>query len=70
MIQFSIYGKPMSSFEKARLFSRRMATRVPENGSVKFFFLTDKQMGMTITFSKGESVEDAATTPPEQGELF
>ncbi len=70
MIQYSIYGKAMSSFEKAKLFSVRIAAHIPENGSVKFFFLTDKQMGMTLSFTKGERIEDEKTSLPSQGELF
>lgn len=69
-IQFSIYGKPMSSFEKARLFAKRIGSRVPEDGAVKFMFMTDKQMSMTISYFGGEKTEDQKTKLPDQGELF
>lgn len=70
MIQHSVYGKSMSSFTKAALFSKRIGMFVPEKGAVKFLFITDKQMSMTITYCGNELVEDEKTTPPSQGELF
>lgn len=70
MIQHSVYGKSMSSFTKAMLFSKRIGTFVPAKGAVKFLFITDKQMGMTITYSGTDVIDDDKTAPPSQGDLF
>lgn len=63
--QFSVYLKHFPTLATAQAQIERLRTRIPEDGHVAFFFITDKQYGMTREFigSKRTKVRPDA---PEQ----
>jgi len=50
MFQFSIYLKHVPTFAKAKAITKKIEKDIPKDGNVVFFYLTDKQFGMTDNF--------------------
>jgi CRISPR-associated protein Cas2 len=50
MFQFSVYSRFCSSSENADVHSNRVKSKLPEDGKVAVFRITDKQFGMVELF--------------------
>ena len=50
MKQFSVYIKPCASLDVAKNLTKRIKPIIPDNGSVSFLYVTDKQYTMTDNF--------------------
>lgn len=68
MMQYSVYFRHCASMESAMAHIRRMGTRVPGEGEVRFMTVTDAQFGRIQVFwgKRRKSPE----TPPAQLEFF
>lgn len=58
MKQFSIYIKCCTSMDSAKTQCKQLKTIIPENGSVTFLYVTDKQYLMTDNFLGKNSEEN------------
>lgn len=67
--QFSVYLRHCPTIASARALVARIRGSIPPSGHVAFYFLTDKQYGMTLEFSGNEHTEKRPQAP-EQVELF
>lgn len=47
-----------------------MGTETPDDGKVDFLFLTDKQLGLTLSFLGSKTRDEPLFEEPDQGELF
>jgi len=68
-LQYSVYLRHCASFAKAEAIVDRLGPRTPEGGHVLFFFLTDKQYGMTREFF-GARRDKKMPGIPAQIEMF
>lgn len=68
-LQYSVYVRHCSSFAKAQALVDRIGPCTPREGHVLFFFLTDKQYGMTREFF-GPKADRRRPRIPAQVELF
>ncbi len=68
-LQYSVYIRHCASFARAQALVERIGPRTPREGHVLFFFLTDKQYGMTREFF-GPKAERLRPEIPAQIELF
>ena len=68
-LQYSIYIRHCASFAKAQALVDRLGPRTPREGHVLFFFLTDKQYGMTREFF-GPKPARIKPDVPAQIEMF
>jgi CRISPR/Cas system-associated protein endoribonuclease Cas2 len=55
------------SKQRAETVADAVERKVPPNGKVSIFFITDRQFGMTRSFFGGQQISE---DPPEQGLLF
>ncbi len=69
-LQHSVYCRHFPNFEQARNMATRMGTATPEDGKVDFLFLTDKQLGLTLSFLGPKARDEPLFEEPEQGALF
>lgn len=67
-IQYSVYGRVCPSQESADVHASRVGLRVPPDGEVRIFFLTDKQFGRQRIFDGKRRVQPEK--PPKQLEFF
>jgi CRISPR-associated protein Cas2 len=65
--QLSFYTYYVPSKQRAETIARKVESKVPPNGNVSIFFITDRQFAMTRTFYGRQQV---TVDPPEQGLLF
>ncbi|WP_297924515.1 CRISPR-associated endonuclease Cas2 [uncultured Agitococcus sp.] len=70
MVQNSVYCRHFSCLADAQRAAVRYGKVVPPNGKVDFYFLTDRQMGVTMSFFGAQSRKEEIYDAPEQGELF
>jgi len=56
-LQYSIYIRHCSSFAKAEALVEKLGSTTPNDGHVIFFYLTDKQYGMTREFFGSKRVK-------------
>ena len=70
MVQNSVYCRHFSCLDDARRAGLRYGKVVPADGKVDFYFLTDRQMGVTLSFFGAQNRKEALYEAPEQGELF
>jgi len=68
-LQYSVYLRHCASLAKAEAIVDRLGPRTPKDGHVLFFFLTDKQYGMTREFF-GSKKERKRLDIPAQIEMF
>lgn len=59
-LQFSVYGRVCASWESAEVHAARVGQRVPDDGEVRIFFLTDKQ------FARQRIFDGKRRTQPEK----
>lgn len=69
-IQFSVYTKHFPTLEKAMALVKELGKETPKNGKVSFFYLTDKQYGMTESFFGTCKDKNAIPKIQEQFILF
>jgi CRISPR-associated protein Cas2 len=69
-LQHSVYCRHFPNFEQARSTAKRMGTETPDDGKVDFLFLTDKQLGLTLSFLGSKTRNEPIFDEPDQGELF
>ncbi len=50
MLQYSVYMRHFPTLEKAKSETIRLQKKIPHDGHITFFFMTDKQYGMSINF--------------------
>lgn len=67
-IQYSVYGRVCASRESAEVHSARVGSRVPPDGQVRIFFLTDKQFGRQQIYDGKRRTQPEK--PPKQLEFF
>jgi len=65
--QLSFYVYYVPSKQRAESLADQVESKVPPNGSVSIFFITDRQFGMTRNFYGKQQI---SVDPPEQGLLF
>lgn len=65
--QLSFYAYYVPSKQRAETLAKTVEAKVPPNGKVSIFFITDRQFGMTRTYYGGQQVD---VETPEQGLLF
>ncbi|MGI6437851.1 MAG: CRISPR-associated endonuclease Cas2 [Sphaerochaeta sp.] len=65
--QLSFYVYYVPSKQRAETVADAVERKVPPNGKVSIFFITDRQFGMTRSFFGGQQISE---DPPEQGLLF
>lgn len=63
--QFSVYLKHCPTLAAAQAQIKRLVPRIPEDAHVAFFFITDKQYGMTREFI-GQKRKKVRPDVPEQ----
>ena len=63
MLQYSVYMRHYPTFEKAKSETARLQKNIPDGGHITFFFMTDKQYGMSINHY-GKQIE----TLPQKAE--
>lgn len=57
-LQYSIYARHFQTQAHAGTVADRLGRHLPANGVVSFFFITDKQFGMTRNFFGNNRVND------------
>jgi CRISPR-associated protein Cas2 len=67
--QLSVYVRHCPTFAHAEALAAGLKDEIPDAAKVTFFFLTDKQFGMTRVFT-GPKHEENRPNAPEQFELF
>lgn len=70
MKQFSIYIKCCTSLNSAKNVSKNLQSFIPDNGSVTFLYVTDKQYLMTDNFLGKNSEENEEENRRENGQLL
>jgi CRISPR-associated protein Cas2 len=70
MVQNSVYTRHFPSLSDARRAAQRYGKNVPADGKVDFYFVTDQQMGTTLSFYGPLLRREIAHEPVEQGQLF
>lgn len=69
-LQHSIYLRHFPNYEQARAEATRLGPSTPEDGRVDFLFLTDRQLGLTLSYYGPKTRDEPALQEPSQGELF
>lgn len=70
MKQFSVYIKCCTSLDSAKILCKNLKTSIPENGSVTFLYVTDKQYLMTDNFLGKNSEENEEETRRKNAQLL
>ena len=70
MVQNSVYTRHFPALSDARRAAQRYGKNVPPDGKVDFYFVTDQQMGTTMSFYGPVQRRVVAHETVEQGELF
>lgn len=69
MKQFSVYIKPVKSLEVGRTLVRKISNFVPDNSSVSFIYITDKQFTMAENYVGKNYVENEEVMREKEGQL-
>ena len=69
MKQYSVYIKPASSLDAAKTITKNLRPIIPDNSSVTFLYITDKQYLMTDNFL-GKNCDDNEEVIREKNEQF
>lgn len=70
MKQFSVYIKPVSSLSVGQTLTKRVAKFIPENSSVSFIYITDKQYLMTENYLGKNYEENEEENREKNGQLL
>ena len=68
--QFSIYIKPVPSLTVAETVTKKLSHAIPNNSSVSFLYVTDKQYGLTKNFLGKNYVENEEAIREKNGQLL
>lgn len=69
-LQHSVYTRHFPNYEQARAQALRLGPNTPEDGKVDFLFLTDRQLGLTLSYLGPKTRDEPVLEEPEQGVLF
>lgn len=69
-LQHSVYCRHFPNFEQARAAAKRIGPETPEDGKVDLMFLTDKQLGLTLSYLGPKTRDEPLLAEPDQGMLF
>ncbi len=70
MKQFSVYIKPVKSLSVGQNTSKKLSKYIPENSSVSFLYITDKQYLMTENYLGKNYTENEESTREKNGQLL
>lgn len=68
--QYSVYIKPASSLDSAKTITKNMKKIIPDNSSVTFLYITDKQYLMTDNFLGKNFDENEEAAREKNGQLL
>ena len=69
MKQYSVYIKPASSLGVAKTITKNLKNMIPDNSSITFLYITDKQYLMTDNFL-GKNFDENEEVIREKNEQF
>jgi CRISPR-associated protein Cas2 len=69
-LQHSVYCRHFPNFEQAKNTAKRLRTETPPDGKIDYLFLTDKQLGLTMSFLGPKTRDEPLFIEPDQGDLF
>lgn len=69
-LQHSVYCRHFPNYDQARASAKRLGPETPSDGKVDFLFLTDKQLGLTVSYLGKKTREESLFIAPQQGMLF
>ncbi len=67
-LQFSVYLRHFPTFNQAQASVKRLGKQTPKKGKTSFFYITDKQYGLTENFYG--DVKDTTATPAKAEQLL
>ena len=70
MKQFSVYIKPVKSLSAGQTVTKRLSRFIPDNSSVSFLYITDKQYLMTENYLGKNYEENEEDTREKNGQLL
>jgi CRISPR-associated protein Cas2 len=70
MKQFSVYIKPCRDLSVAKNMAKTLKWAIPEDGSISFIYITDKQYTTSDTFLGKNSVDNEEITREKNGQLW
>lgn len=70
MKQFSVYIKPVKSLGGGQTITKSLAKYIPDNSSVSFLYVTDKQYLMTENYLGKNYKENEEAIREENGQLM
>ena len=70
MKQFSVYIKPVKSLSAGQTVTKRLSRFIPDNSSVSFLYITDKQYLMTEYYLGKNYEENEEETREKNGQLL
>lgn len=70
MKQFSVYIKPCKSLDVSKNVVKKLKYMIPDNGSVTFLYITDKQYMMTDNFLGKHYEENEESIREKNGQLL
>lgn len=70
MKQFSVYLKPVKSLDVGRNLVKKLSRFVPDNSSVSFLYITDKQYLMTENYLGKNYEENEEVMREKEGQLL
>ncbi len=69
MKQFSVYQKPVSTLDVGRNMVKKLSSYIPDNSSVSFLYITDKQYLMTENYLGKNYTENEEIMREKEGQL-
>lgn len=70
MKQFSVYIKPVKSLSAGQTVTKRLSRFIPDNSSVSFLYITDKQYLMTENYLGKNYEENEEETREKNGQVL
>ena len=70
MKQYSVYIKPASSLDAAKTITKNLKHIIPDNSSVTFLYITDKQYLMTDNFLGNNFDENEEVVREKNGQFL
>jgi len=70
MKQFSVYIKPVKSLNVGQTVTKKLARFIPDNSSVSFLYITDKQYLMTENYLGKNYEENEEEIREKNGQLL
>lgn len=70
MKQFSVYIKPCNSLDASKTVVKNLKPVIPENGSVSFLYITDKQYLITDNYIGKSMIDNEEETREKNGQFL